>query len=345
MKVSFIIIAYNAQSKLNNIFNDLIKQDYPLNKIEIILVDSNSSDDTKKTLLEFKANNEDLFERILVLDNPKKILPCGWNIALKHSSNELILRVDAHSSIPENFFSANVEAQESGEYITGGLRTSIIDENNAWQQTLLIAETSLFGSGIAKYRRQSSKGYVSTLAHACYRRSLFEEVGGYDERLARTEDNEMHYRMKEAGYKFLLDPAIHSYHHVRSSAKAMIKQKYLNGYWIGLTLGISPKCFSLYHFIPLVFVLALIATTLFTLVSALPLMLLLGTYLTFIILNTVLSILGKPFKIQFLMLPFLFISLHLAYGLGTIVGIIKIPAYLKSVKGYEKVVISHETIN
>ena len=46
MKVSFIVVAYNAGSKLENLLEDLKKQDYNHNDIEIILVDSNSSDNT-----------------------------------------------------------------------------------------------------------------------------------------------------------------------------------------------------------------------------------------------------------------------------------------------------------
>ena len=314
MKVSFIVVAYNAGSKLENLLEDLKKQDYNHNDIEIILVDSNSSDNTKDIMMKFKEINK-TFSKVLVLDNPKKILPCGWNIALEASTGDLILRVDAHSSLPNDFISKNVNRIDMGEKIVGGHRISIIDENNAWQKTLLIAEKSIFGSGIATYRRKEREEYVSTLAHAAYSREVFKKVGGYDERLARTEDNEIHYRMKKAGYKFLLDPTIKSYHHARNSLSKMMKQKYLNGYWIGLTMGISPKCFSIYHFVPLVFVLALIFSIIFAFVfSGIPLILLLGAYFTFNILNTIFSIISEKKHLDYLLLPFIFFLLHLSYG-------------------------------
>ena len=322
MKVSFIVVAYNAGSKLENLLEDLKKQDYNHNDIEIILVDSNSSDNTKDIMMKFKEINK-TFSKVLVLDNPKKILPCGWNIALEASTGDLILRVDAHSSLPNDFISKNVNRIDMGEKIVGGHRISIIDENNAWQKTLLIAEKSIFGSGIATYRRKEREEYVSTLAHAAYSREVFKKVGGYDERLARTEDNEIHYRMKKAGYKFLLDPTIKSYHHARNSLSKMMKQKYLNGYWIGLTMGISPKCFSIYHFVPLVFVLALIFSIIFAFVfSGIPLILLLGAYFTFNILNTIFSIISEKKHLDYLLLPFIFFLLHLSYGWGTCRGLV-----------------------
>ena len=263
-------------------------------------------------------------------------MPCGWNIALEASTGDLILRVDAHSSLPNDFISKNVNRIDMGEKIVGGHRISIIDENNAWQKTLLIAEKSIFGSGIATYRRKEREEYVSTLAHAAYSREVFKKVGGYDERLARTEDNEIHYRMKKAGYKFLLDPTIKSYHHARNSLSKMMKQKYLNGYWIGLTMGISPKCFSIYHFVPLVFVLALIFSIIFAFVfSGIPLILLLGAYFTFNILNTIFSIISEKKHLDYLLLPFIFFLLHLSYGWGTLYGLIKLPFWIRLNKSFE----------
>lgn len=339
MKVSFIVVAYNAGNKLENLLANLEEQDYNHSNIEIILVDSNSNDNTKNIMIKFKESNKS-FSEVLVLDNPKKILPCGWNIALEASTGDIILRVDAHSSLPNNFISKNVNRIELGEKIVGGHRISIIDENNSWQKTLLIAEKSIFGSGIASYRRKEEEQYVSTLAHAAYSREAFKKVGGYDERLARTEDNEMHYRMKKAGYKFLLDPTIKSYHHARNSLSKMMKQKYLNGYWIGLTMGISPRCFSIYHFVPLVFVLALIISIIGAVIfSAIPLVLLLVAYLSFNIVNTIFSVAQEKKHFEYLLLPFIFFLLHISYGWGTLYGLIKLPFWIKSNKEFEYLII------
>lgn len=332
MLVSFIVIALNAGEKLNNLIEDLKKQDYNHKDIEIIFVDSNSNDNTKGVMQKLAESKND-FSRVIVLDNPKKILPCGWNIALKESKGDVILRVDAHSSIPQNFITKNIESIKNGEKIVGGHRVSIIDEENSWQKTLLIAETSLFGSGIARYRRTDEKKYVDTLAHAAYSREVFEKVGGYDERLARTEDNEMHFRMKSAGYKFLLDPSIKSYHHARNTLTKMIKQKFMNGYWIGLTLGVSPKCFSVYHFVPLCFILAIIFSLLLTIVGIRwPIIILLSLYLIINIINTIISIIHKKFEATYLLLPLIFFLLHCSYGLGTLKGIISLPFWIRKNK-------------
>ena len=322
MLVSFIIVAYNAEKVLSNSLDCLKAQKYPHKKIEVLLVDSSSTDNTKKIMNDFKKNNKD-FKRVLVLDNPKKILPCGWNVALKSAKGDAILRVDAHSTFPDNFIEENVKELENGENIVGGHRISVSADNTKWQKTLLIAEQSLFGSGIAKYRRTDKKEYVKTLAHAMYRKKVFDEVGPYNENLARTEDNEMHYRMRKAGYKFLLSPNIVSYHHARNTFKGMVKQKYGNGKWIGITMHTVPKCFSIYHFIPLLFVISLICCIILAIFKMPIFLIVLGIlYGLFNIINLLTIIINNGFSFYFLVLPLIFLILHLAYGFGTIVGLL-----------------------
>lgn len=329
MLVSFIVVAYNAGERLNDLIKNINEQDYDHKNIEIILVDGNSIDDTKKIMEDF-AESDHNFARICVLDNPKRTLPCGWNVALDESKGEIIIRVDAHVSIPEDFIANNVACIKSGEKICGGQVISIIDSDDNWQRTLLLSENSAFGGGIASFRRASVRRYVDTIAFAAYKREVFEVVGAYDERLTRTEDNEIHYRMKQAGYKFLMDSKIHSLRYARNTFKKMIKQKFGNGYWIGLTMGISPKCFSLYHFVPFLFVLAIIITSIISIYGySLPAYILWGAYFIGSIGMSVLSIAKEKFCFEFLVLPFLFLIIHISYGIGTLIGLIKMPFWIR----------------
>mgnify|MGYP005754685405 CR=1 FL=1 len=323
MLISFIVVAYNAEKVIKDCFNSLNEQNYPHKEIEVLLVDSNSTDNTKKIMNEFKKNFEKDYNRIIILDNPKKTLPCGWNVALKNAKGEAILRVDAHTIYPKDFIMKNV-TEINGENIVGGKCISITKDDTQWEKTLLIAEESIFGCGIADFRRKNEKKYVSTLAFAMYRKKVFDEVGYYNENLARTEDNEMHYRMKKAGYKFLLSPEIVTYRYTRSTLKDMIKQKYGNGKWIGITIKYCPKCFSIYHFVPLCFVLSIIISLILLLFNFnIPILLILGLYGLFNIINLIFIFVKYGFNIQYLLLPFIFLILHCSYGFGTIVGLIK----------------------
>jgi len=324
MLVSFIIIAYNAEKFLEKSLGALIKQNYPHKDIEVILVDSISQDKTKYIMESFAKENEKDFRKIKVLENKGKTLPRGWNIALKEANGEVVLRVDAHTFFDEDFITNNVKEIQEGEDIVGGKCISVTQENTWKEKLLLIAEESIFGCGIADFRRKEDKEYVSTLAFAMYRKKVFDHVGPYNENLARTEDNEMHYRMKQKGYKFLLSPIIKSYRYARSDLKGMIKQKYGNGKWIGITLRYCPKCFSIYHFIPFLFVIGILFATIMACAGiSIFAYLLGGAYLLFNIANIILITVKNKFSITYLLLPFIFFILHFSYGLGTVVGIMR----------------------
>lgn len=339
MKVSFIIIAYNAEETLGTLLENLKEQDYNHELIEVILIDSNSTDRTMEIMNNFKKNYN-TFNNVYILENPKKILASGWNIALKNSTGDIILRVDAHTKIPNDFITNNVKCIESGENICGGKVTSILDNKNKWTSMLIEAENSAFGGGIAKFRRGKKCQYVDTLAFASYRKNVFKDIGGYDERLVRTEDNEIHYRMKKKGYKFYFSPNIKSERFSRSSLKKLLKQKYLNGYWIGLTLGVSPKCFSKYHLTPLLFIISIIIATIINIRGySLFLKIILASYIIALLAISLSSNLNKKLSIYNIFLPLILILIHFSYGIGTFIGLLKMPFWInkEEIKKYKHI--------
>ena len=327
LTVSLCVVAYNEEKYLPNLLNDFINQDYPLNLIEVVLIDSMSNDDTRKIMNKFKDSKNN-FRNIQILDNPGKKQSCGWNVAIDNYTSDIIIRIDAHSSITKNFVSENVKLHEAGEYVTGGPRPCLIEHETAWAKTLLMAEESMFGSSIASYRRDGEDDvkYVDSLFHGAYRREVFEKVGHFNEELGRTEDNEIHYRIRQAGYKICFSPKIKSYQYARNTLKKMLKQKYSNGFWVALTLKVCPQCLSVFHFVPLVFVVAIIITTIlvscgFTLLAKLMWI----AYLLVALLMSIVAVLHTKKSLYQLLLPFIFFLLHLSYGIGSLVGIIKLP--------------------
>lgn len=331
MKLSFIIVAYNAGILLDNSLESLINQDYPHNEIEVILVDGISSDDTKKKMLDFQKESKG-FGRVVVKDNPGKYLACGWNVALKEATGEIILRVDAHTKFPKDFVRNNIDCIESGKDICGGKVISILEDNSSLNRVLLESENSMFGGGFTFFRRGQECKYTSTLAFASYRKSVFDSVGAYNENLVRTEDNEMHYRMKEKGYKFFFNPNIFSYRYCRSNFKTLMRQKFLNGYWVGLTMGVAPKAFSVFYLVPLCFVLGLLITVALCFVTPLFLEIALAAYGVVLLLSLITAIKNNGFYPAILLLPFIIFALHIVYGVGTIKGLLCMPRWRKEFK-------------
>lgn len=331
MVVSFAIVAYNEEKTLPRLLEDLKNQDYPHEKIEVLLIDSMSTDKTGEIMASFAAEDNG-FLRVLVLKNPGKNIPCGHNVALDHYTGDALVRVDAHASCPKEFVRKNVQVLESGEMVCGGSRPNIIDDSNPWKQTLLTAEQSMFGSSVAPYRNGKQKTYTKSLFCGMYRREVYDKVGRYNELLPRSEDNDMTCRVREAGYRLCYDPDIVFYQHTRSTLPKMLRQKYLNGYWIGKTMGINPRCFSLFHFVPFAFVMGILGTAVLAVLGVLwPLWIMWAAYCLLTVGISVMEFIRKPLATH-LLLPLLFLGLHVSYGVGTLVGLIEMPFWVKGLK-------------
>lgn len=320
--VSLIIVALNEEKALPKLLMNLKSQSYPHNKLDIILVDSMSNDSTQTIMNDFKNNSD--FYRVVCKKNEKVLQAAGWNVGLDSIVGEIIIRLDAHASIPDDFIEKNVRCIESGHDICGGQVLNYIANETNWTTVINMAEASMFGGSVAAFRRKHQEGEVRTLAFASYKREVFDRVGRFDERLARTEDNEMHYRMRCAGYVFFYNPDIVSFRETRPTLKKLIRQKYLNGYWVGITSKVCVRCLSLYHFIPLLFVLAIIATTVLNAFGIWQLgALLWGLYIIVAIAMSIVAIVNNEKKFAIMVvLPFIFLLLHVAYGSGTIIGIL-----------------------
>ena len=323
MKISFIVVALNAERSLGALLGDLLRQTLAPEQMEVLLANSRSTDGTEAVMRNF-ARSAPL--SVKVLENPKQWLASGINVALREATGGAVIRLDAHARIPGDFLRRNLDALERGEDIVGGYVAGGAPEN-AWQAVMRALDTSRFCGGAAPFRNSGEARYVDTLAYALYRRSVYDRVGFYDERLRRTEDNDMHYRMRMAGYRFYFSPDIRSYHASRGTLAGQLKQKWGNGYWIGRTMHIQPRCFAPRHLIPALFVLTLALLSLLAGWCAWPLVGLLALYAVisvyFSIQGAVLQPCGR--LLCALCLPFLFPLVHMVYGVGTLCGLMMPP--------------------
>ena len=322
LKLSICIIAYNEENFLPRLLEDIKSQEYPHEYTEVVLIDGMSQDKTKAIMEAFKAEDNGFYS-VQVLDNPKRIQAAGWNVAVDNFTGDVLSRIDAHTHIPSDFSRKVMADIEQGENVVGGKRPCLVESDSKWAKMLLSTENALFGSSINSSRRSETKTYINTMFHASYRREVFEKVGHFNEKLIRTEDNEMHYRIREAGYKLLYDPEIISYQYARSSLKRMIKQKFGNGYWIGQTVKVCPRCLSLYHFVPLAFVLAIIVTSVIAVFGFPWLSLIMwGLYGLFAFVSMIIAMINDGFSFAMLLMPAIFLVLHVSYGIGTLCGLL-----------------------
>jgi cellulose synthase/poly-beta-1,6-N-acetylglucosamine synthase-like glycosyltransferase len=338
MRVSLIVVARNAERTLPGLLKDVLEQDCDKNAIEVILVDGESEDGTRRLFEEFQRNEPGL--KVAILRNKSRHLAGGWNIGLAASTGDVIIRIDAHARIAHDFVRNSMLCIESGQDICGGFRESICESNGS--RSAFLAESSPFGGSLAGFRRHGKARYLDTVAHGAYRREVFKVVGGLDERLVRHQDNELHYRIKSGGFRIYYDPSIRSFHYCRRTVWSLIRQKFQIGLRMGPLLSVQPRCVSLRHLVPAVFVagllslLALHAVPELRLAASVALLVTALLYGGAALVFAAAAVVNEPGTVKWaaFVLPVVFLSMHVAYGFGTLLGILWIPAFLWKWRGY-----------
>jgi len=173
--VSIVISAYNEEKYLPDLIEDLKKQTYNKENIEILFINAMSTDKTTDIIQRFISEDTE-FKSIRLYDNPKKNQASGFNLGIKNSNGDLIVKIDAHSKVTEDFVKNNVEIINQGEYVCGGPRPTLVEGEGKWSQALHIVEENMFGSGIANYRKEISKKYVSSVFQGMYRKEIFDKI-------------------------------------------------------------------------------------------------------------------------------------------------------------------------
>ena len=320
--VTLILPIRNESAYIEDSLAAILKQDYPSDCMEILVVDGMSTDDTHSLIRDFSERNPSL--QIRILDNPGKIVPTGMNIALREVKGEIVVRVDGHCLIAQDYVSNCVDhLKKDGVDGVGGPMESIGETKVA--KAIAIGMSSPFGVGNSAFRTTSGKSMlVDTIPFPAYTWEVIKRAGLYDEELVRNQDDEYNYRIRELDGKILLANDVRSTYFSRSSLKGLWRQYFQYGYWKVRVLQKHPRQMSLRQFIPPVFVLALFVSVLLVFSSAfrfssmiVPLL-----YLTA---NFAASIwTSSKWKFQYLgWLPFIFLILHLSYGLGFLAGLFK----------------------
>jgi glycosyltransferase involved in cell wall biosynthesis len=312
--VSVIVPVYNAAVTIDGCLDSLRRQDYPLDRLEIVVADGFSTDGTTEKVLELAATRQ--HPQLTIVANPKRSTASGLNVGIAVASGDVIVRLDAHSEAPPDYVRRNVEVlSSSGADYVGGRPDN--KGTGYWGEAIALAMATRFGVG-AQFRSSNSPGDTDTVAFGAFRRETFERLGPFDEDLVYSEDNEYTHRVRARGGRVYFDPVIHCTYHSRRTLVELFRQ-YHNYGWGRMRHalrdggGVSAR-----HLAPMVLVGALVVLYVDSPVSRLArvgLAGLLATYAAaaaatslFIALTT-----GQRFLLA---LPLVFLCLHVAYGVG-----------------------------
>ncbi len=326
--VSVIIPMRNERRHIERCLASIISQDYSMERMEVMVIDGESNDGCGQQVLDFAARHPKI--PIRLLQNQKRIIPAGLNAGIRAAQGDIIVRVDAHTTLAPNYVSTCVRylLQGAADNVGGLMRPA---GTTHVEQGVALAITSPFGVGDAKFHYSEDEQYVDTVYLGAYWRKTFDAIGLYDETLHINEDYELNYRLRQIGGKILLSPAIKSTYTPRSSLRALWRQYFEYGRWKVRTLRKHPDSLRWRQAIPPLFVSIFFGSLLLSFLWLPTRWLFAFIASCYLLANLAAStIAARHGGWRYLpILPIVFTTIHFAWGLGFWYGLMLIPSTTK----------------
>lgn len=269
--VSIVVPCYNEERYIYKVLENLAGQYQPTHS-EIIVVDGRSTDGTRERVAEFKRAYPNL--RVRLVDNPARQIPAGVNLGIEAASGDIIVRMDAHAIPSANYVrycvkqledGAEGERAAAGDVAVVGMPIRIYPgaETRA-ARAIALAVGHPFGIGDAKYRMpdRTAAEFVDTVPFGVFRKSLWREVGGFNEALLTNEDYDFHYRIRQRGKRILLDPSGHTIYYARPTIVELARQYFRYGTWKAQMVKLHPRSLRPRHLVAPAFVAGIVSTAL-----------------------------------------------------------------------------------
>lgn len=320
--LSVICPIYNEKKYIADCIDTILQQDYPKEELEVLFVDGMSTDGTRDIVSEYCQR----YAFIHLLNNPHRIVPPALNIGIRAAKGEVIMRLDAHAKYPTNYFSTLVERLHAlnADNVGGVCRTLPVNDTPVCQ-AIAMALSSPFGMGNSYFRiGAESEMLVDTVPFGCFHREIFDKIGFFDEELIRNQDDEFNGRIIKNGGKIFLIPSIVIDYFARDTVAKVAKMFYQYGLFkplVNVKLG-QPA--TVRQFFPLAFVLGLIIGLILSFVHPLFLILYILVLLLYLSLNFIFSISKTKHPLTLWHLMRTFITIHVCYGWGYLVGLYKV---------------------
>ena len=322
--VSIVIPCRNEEKFISQCLDSLINQDYPKDKLEILVIDGASTDRTKDVISSYLQK----YKFIKLFENSRKTTPISMNIGIKNALGEIVTKTDAHTIYPKDYISKSIKyMSEYKADCVGGIAKATPKIDSLSAKAISLSLSSKFGSG-SSFRTGVKKPQWADTAFGCfYKKEVFKKIGLYNENLIRSQDMEFNLRLKKAGGKILLVPDIVTYYYPKSTLKEFFKHNFTDGIWAFYPLKFKVPLFKLRHLLPFFFILTLLVSgfiSIFFKPFFFIFLSILGLYLIASLFFSLSIAIREKNLGLFFVLPLAFACRHFGYGLGSIFGFVKI---------------------
>lgn len=320
--VSVVLPVRNEGRAFASTLEAVLGQDYPADRMEVLVVDGMSTDATRDVVRGLSERDS----RVRLLDNPGRTVPHAMNRGIGAARGEFLVRVDGHTIVPSDYVTRCVATwQRSGADCVGGRMDAV--GATAFGCLVALATSSPFGIGNSHFHYGREPRLTDSVYMGAWPVAVLRSIGGFDEEMVRNQDDELNFRLRKLGGRVLFDPSIASRYTPRGDLKPLWKQYYQYGLWKIRVLQKHPTMLSARHFMPAAFVLIGTAAAAAAVGSAWGRIVFaagVGVYL----LAAAIAAARLPGTLaQRVGLPLVFFVLHAAYGLGFLVGLVRFRGY------------------
>lgn len=174
--VSVVIPTRNSQEYLEKCLKSIVNQTYK--SIEIVVVDNNSADSTKKIARKYTSK---------VFNNgPERSAQLNYGVT--KAEGKYVYRVDSDFVVRRRAVEEAVKKCEDEGYDAIYIHNTSTPEVSFWAK-------------VRKLERDCYREDKLNVAARFVKKEVFREVGGFDENLVAGEDYDFHNRLRKKGYK------------------------------------------------------------------------------------------------------------------------------------------------
>lgn len=209
-KVSLIITTFNNEQTIDECLRSVFELNYPKDLLEVIVVDGGSKDSTAKIAGKYPAK---------VIVKPSNA-PAAYNYAIKIANGDFVAIIDADVKVEKDWLNKLTKHLKDPQVagVGGGIET--------WNHQKMLPRC--VGYDIKyRYSRLLKNNSIRRLAtmNLLLRRSVLEDVGGFDESLPTQYDTDVGNKITNKGYRLVFEPHVKCYHFNRPTWREYFRQQ------------------------------------------------------------------------------------------------------------------------
>jgi glycosyltransferase involved in cell wall biosynthesis len=321
--VTVVVPCRNEEKHIGRCLESILENDYPKQRMEILVLDGMSEDRTREIVAGYSAR----YPMIRVVDNLKKNIPAAMNVGISAARGERILKMDAHSTYQPEYISRCVRYQDQyGAENSGGIAKIVPGADTLTARAIVLGLASRFGSGNANVKvGVSQPTWSDSTAFGCFKKDIFDRIGMYDEKLLSSSDLDVNQRIQAAGGRILVMPDIVVNYAADGNLRALRRHVFADGVWVSYVMKFGKRAWSWRHWVPAALVLSLFGALALGVASRVFLWIglgIAGLYAAASLgLSVRIAVREREARYTFL-LPLVFAVRHFVFGAGTLFGLV-----------------------